>query len=257
MAEIISPSQLAVESLDWQKMKGRIPAIFRDAEDGKILFLADTTREDVQRLLKGENPFPANPPYHDLRAGSFRILPDCDGDALLVPAYAGQCVNNCGGNAGIFYETLAMNDPQSLGDVAWGDALCTAVVAGTDRSVLGLVYTNREAVEKSMNWRKLSITDKDTVAVPAEAGEEEATRFLTLYSRSRGLWTKGLTSGQYFTVVDIRRTGRAYREAFGQDALLYVVSHAPATGFCHEKQSDFRLPAEGYFRSCFHRTLSL
>ena len=247
------PLKLSYDSLDWAKMSGRIPAIIQDVEDGKILFLAEAQQDDVQKILRGENPFPGSPPYHDLRAiRNDAIMPDCDGDALLVPAYTGACQPGCGGADGIFYERITADN---LDSIAWDDTLLTAVLIDSHNNVLGLAYTNRQAVEETLTPKRLVDSPEGKQAVPAD---EEGQRYMTLWSRRRGLWLKGLTSGELFYSLDLRKTGQSYRDTFGKDALLYVVSpSAPGVGFCHEKYSDLGQAGEGYFLSCFHRKLTL
>jgi hypothetical protein len=270
MSEIL-PNPVPAGMLAWDKMKGKIPAAVQrlnrygnDVVRGDVIFLAELGQEEVRGILEGKNPWgqpPVKMPFHHLTGiDKGRIEADCDGDSLLIPAYAGAACDGVRGPDTIFYRDA--KGPEDLDDMVWGSGgLSTVVIVdcGAEPFVLGLAYANREAAEHNFVWKRVEGPEGGRKAVPAEEGSPEAKRLMTLWSRRRGLWIKGLTSGQFMEFKGMRRTGEEYRDEFGQDALIYVVSHAPGVGFCHEKYSDLGVvgPSDGYFTSCFHRGVSL
>ena len=94
-----------------------------------------------------------------------------------------------------------------------------AVQDADTREVLTLAYTNREALQKTVE-----------------------TGILTFWSTSRNeLWVKGATSGNTFEVVEIHINGE-------QNSLLYLV-RPKGGGICHTRNSG------GEARNCFYRRL--
>ncbi len=90
------------------------------------------------------------------------------------------------------------------------------------KEVLILAYTNREAFEETLN-----------------------SSLATFWSRSRNeLWKKGLTSGDFLRVKEIRVNCE-------QNSLLYLVE-PQGEGACHAKMENGKA-----FSSCFYRKLRL
>jgi phosphoribosyl-AMP cyclohydrolase len=269
MSEILS-NPVPVDSLAWEKMNGKIPTIVKGLPLKKesepyrpndvVAFLAEATEDDVRKVLRGENPWgkiPVEPAFTTLmEIEGDRTLADCDGDAVLVYAHPTVSCDRLYGSPSVFYRRI--NGIEDLDDITWGEnGLSAAVIVGTDSTVLGLAYTNREAAGRNFDWVRIEGAKGSRAAVPAEKNDPQAKRLMTLWSRRRGLWIKGLNSGQFMEFQGMARTGEQYRDKFGKDALLYVVAHAPGAGFCHEKYSDMGIEGEGYIRSCFHRRVSL
>lgn len=101
------------------------------------------------------------------------------------------------------------------------DIIPVAVQDADTHEVILIAYTNREAMQKSIE-----------------------TRIATFWSTSRNaLWIKGLTSGHYFDLVDIRVNCE-------QNSLVYLV-RSRGEGICHTKN------AEGKARNCYYRSLNL
>ncbi len=84
-----------IDSLDWPKMNGLIPAVVQDAFDGRVLMQAWMNRESLERSLdsgrvtfwsrsRGELWTKGETSGHHLEVVD--ILPDCDLDCLLVLA---------------------------------------------------------------------------------------------------------------------------------------------------------------------------
>jgi phosphoribosyl-ATP pyrophosphohydrolase/phosphoribosyl-AMP cyclohydrolase len=84
-----------VESLDWSKGDGLLPAIVQDADNGSVLMLAYMNREALLETLRRERVVffsrsrrslweKGETSGHTLRLVS--IAPDCDNDTLLVQA---------------------------------------------------------------------------------------------------------------------------------------------------------------------------
>jgi phosphoribosyl-AMP cyclohydrolase len=106
--------------------------------------------------------------------------------------------------------------------VAQNPAIIPVAVQNADtREVILLAYTNRQALEKTVQ-----------------------TRIATFWSTSRNeLWIKGATSGHTFDVVEMRVNCE-------QNSLLYVV-RPRGEGICHTRNSS------GRARNCFYRRLDL
>jgi phosphoribosyl-ATP pyrophosphohydrolase/phosphoribosyl-AMP cyclohydrolase len=86
---------LNVESLAWEKMGGLIPAIVQDAFDGRLLMQAYMNRAALEQTLDSGQVTFWSRSREELwtkgeTSGNFLelvdIIPDCDGDALLVLA---------------------------------------------------------------------------------------------------------------------------------------------------------------------------
>lgn len=87
--------------------------------------------------------------------------------------------------------------------------------------VILIAYTNEEAMRKCLE-----------------------TRIATFWSTSRNeLWIKGLSSGHYFDLVEIRVNCE-------QNSLVYLV-RSRGEGICHTRN------AQGKARNCYYRSLNL
>jgi phosphoribosyl-ATP pyrophosphohydrolase/phosphoribosyl-AMP cyclohydrolase len=84
-----------IDQLDWAKMNGLIPAIVQDAFDGRVLMQAWMSRESLDRSLDSGLVSFWSRSRQELwtkgeTSGNFLelidVLPDCDGDCLLVLA---------------------------------------------------------------------------------------------------------------------------------------------------------------------------
>jgi phosphoribosyl-ATP pyrophosphohydrolase/phosphoribosyl-AMP cyclohydrolase len=85
----------SIDSLDWSKMDGLIPAIVQDAFDGRVLMQAFVNRESLERSLQsGKATFWSRSRQQlwtkgETSGNSLRLIAvhaDCDGDCLLVLA---------------------------------------------------------------------------------------------------------------------------------------------------------------------------
>jgi phosphoribosyl-ATP pyrophosphohydrolase/phosphoribosyl-AMP cyclohydrolase len=86
---------LNIDTLAWEKMNGLLPAIVQDAFDGRLLMQAYMNREALERTLdNGQVTFWSRSRQSlwvkGEASGNFLelvdVIPDCDGDALLVQA---------------------------------------------------------------------------------------------------------------------------------------------------------------------------
>ena len=89
------------------------------------------------------------------------------------------------------------------------------------KEVILVAYTNQQALQKCIE-----------------------TRIATFWSTSRNeLWIKGLTSGHYFDLLEIRVNCE-------QNSLVYLVRNR-GEGICHTRN------AEGKARNCYYRSVNL
>jgi len=101
------------------------------------------------------------------------------------------------------------------------DIIPVAVQNADTKEVILVAYTNREAMRKSIE-----------------------TRIATFWSTSRNeLWIKGLTSGHYFDLLEIRVNCE-------QNSLVYLV-RSRGKGICHTRN------AAGNARNCYYRSVNL
>ena len=84
-----------VDSLDWEKMDGLLPAVVQDSATGQVLMLGYMSREALAATLeKGRAVFHSRSKGRLWEKGETsgnvlevtNVLADCDGDALLVKA---------------------------------------------------------------------------------------------------------------------------------------------------------------------------
>ena len=84
-----------IDSLDWPKMNGLIPAIVQDAFDGRVLMQAWMSRESLEKSQDSGRVTFWSRSREELwtkgeTSGNYLVLvdvlPDCDGDCLLVLA---------------------------------------------------------------------------------------------------------------------------------------------------------------------------
>lgn len=101
------------------------------------------------------------------------------------------------------------------------DIIPVAVQDVDTKEIILIAYTNEQALRKCIE-----------------------TRIATFWSTSRNeLWVKGLTSGHYFDLLEIRVNCE-------QNSLVYLVRNRGA-GICHTRN------AEGKARNCYYRSLNL
>jgi phosphoribosyl-AMP cyclohydrolase len=100
------------------------------------------------------------------------------------------------------------------------DIIPVAVQDVDTREIILVAHTNQEALRKCIE-----------------------TRIATFWSTSRNeLWIKGLTSGNYFDLVEIRVNCE-------QNSLVYLV-RSRGEGICHSRNS------QGNARNCYYRSLN-
>jgi phosphoribosyl-AMP cyclohydrolase len=101
------------------------------------------------------------------------------------------------------------------------DVIPAAVQDAATKEVLVIAYVNERALKATLQ-----------------------TGILTLWSTSRNeLWVKGKTSGNYFSVVEIRVNCE-------QNSLLFIVK-PQGDAMCHTKNSA------GHARNCYYRKLNV
>jgi phosphoribosyl-AMP cyclohydrolase len=101
------------------------------------------------------------------------------------------------------------------------DVIPVAVQNADTREVILVAYTNKLALEKSVE-----------------------TRIATFWSTSRNeLWIKGMTSGHFFELVEVRVNCE-------QNSLVYFV-RPKGEGICHTRN------AAGRARNCYYRKLNM
>lgn len=101
------------------------------------------------------------------------------------------------------------------------DVIPVAVQDVETREIILIAFTNKEAMLKCVE-----------------------TRIATFWSTSRNeLWIKGLSSGNYFDLVEIRVNCE-------QNSLVYIV-RSRGEGICHTRNS------QGNARNCYYRSLNL
>lgn len=196
-------------------------------------------------------------------------MPDCDGDALWVRKRS------------IFYGFPNLVDEGMLKDLSWGKSkikadgqkLLTTALLDTQGYPLGVAYSSQQSARENFIPKEIGGKIGNT------NGCDGSENVVTLRSRSRGIWPKGLknpntapddplperldeSSGNFLVFKAMYTT----REG---DALLIQAEVPDGHGFCHESylyeeniqsfrvyENDSYAPIGAIpYRSCFHRVL--
>lgn len=248
------PKKVPVNRLAWEKMRTdpdkepEIPTavIGRGPKRAWARRLEYRTKESLTELAL----------LRDVEAGVLReILVDCDGDAICYR----MLVEGDPKRRTEFIMPITLTD--DLGVIDWGEdwkRLVPTVLTTPRGAPLGIAYSNRySAIE---NFRVKNIVYPDGKASYPK-------RIMTLWSRRRGMWPKGLMVPKGLGPTEqlpdeLEVSSGNYLEfdrmfyAPGCDALLITAAVPRGHGFCHETYRTVGRKDKAY-KSCFHRELVL
>lgn len=277
MKQVKEPTLLVgSDVLDFKKMNGRIPRVVT------TIYLHPTTlmpARDVYFSILTEVDLWLTPP-HRLTTS----MVDCDGDAVWTEYPFSVFDEIAGRLASVGLSPFRTEcREEDINELKWyqagqdlrsvpkhyaqdrGQLLIPTVIVDGNNHPLGITYSSRQSLKE--NFRPKEV-----------AGVEGPLRAVTLHSRSRGIWPKGLknpnddrnaslpdrleqSSGNYLIF-------RGLKSVHNGTAVLIEADVPEGHGFCHERYlaetgsvtgiySDEGLAPRNAraYRSCFHRLL--
>lgn len=215
---------------------------------------------------------------HDIKGIYGDIITDCDGDALWARFTDMPVVN--------FPNPVKEDDIAHLDWKSWknieveGQKLITTVLIdpADDRGgyPLGVAYSNRQSLIENFRPKKLKL-NTERCDYMQNLNPSIALNIVTLYSRSRGIWPKGLRNPNEDKNAELPKTleessgnflifNRLFTNSEG-NALLMITDIPSGHGFCHESylydentksftiyENDKYAPRDAIpYRSCFHK----
>ncbi len=260
-----------VIDLNFKKVNGRMPIVVTE-------LAGEETNLNTGLLYIREDPH-AVP---SLANTYTNVLTDCDGDALWVTWKFPYFINMRIGMTRNPYNFPTALEEDGIQQLNWdegieveGQKLLTTIIMDPSDSrggyPLGVAYSSRQSLME--NFRLKRIRDRGGSLIP------ESYSVLTLYSRSRGIWPKGLgnpnqdkdaplpeeleiSSGNFLFFRKMFTTMQA-------NAIMLAAEVPYRHGFCHESylydetaksltvyESDQHAPKGArLYRSCFHKVL--